>query len=200
MKHKLLSALFATILFISGCSAPKLIDGPDPSLLTAPIEFNLQSLSNRAIAALYEYSSSDDFEVEKCTNSEVDINLDTDPASKDSYPETMVIAKGKSNSYLIRAICTRASYEYTMSEVLGRFEVNNNGELVKNITLNDFDYHSSIADNGKDRFATMEGLYGGYKMDASMIWYVDSHEEYSDNPNRNEWSDIIEVSILYTKS
>ena len=76
MKHKLLSALFATILFISGCSAPKLIDGPDPSLLTAPIEFNLQSLSNRAIAALYEYSSSDDFEVEKCTNSEVDINLD----------------------------------------------------------------------------------------------------------------------------
>lgn len=87
-----------------------------------------------------------------------------------------------------------------MSEVLGKFEVNNNGEFVKTITLDDFDYHSSITDDGKDRFATMEGLYGGYKMDASMIWYVDSHEDYSDNINRNEWSDIIEISILYTKA
>lgn len=111
MKLKLLSVLFTTLLFISGCSAPKLIDGPDPSLLAAPLEFNLQDLSNRAIAALYEYDSGDNWKVEKCTSSEVEINLQAEPYSSDSYPETMVIAKGKA----ILISLERSAHELHMS-------------------------------------------------------------------------------------
>lgn len=199
MKHKLLSTILASLLVLSGCSAPKLIDAPDPTLLEAPIKFTLEDLSNRAIAALYEYDSSDNWKVEKCTNSEVDIDLNVEETFSDEYPESLVIAKGKNDSYHIKLTATKASYKWNYADVIQPFLVSPYGTIIDKVNdtyLNNFGEYFN--DEG-DKRAVFDGKYGGYDMTATFTWYVDSHEDYSDNPNRDENSDIMEVSILYTK-
>lgn len=199
MKHKLLSTILASLLVLSGCSAPKLIDKPDPTLLEAPIKFTLEDLANRAIAALYEYDSSDNWKVEKCTNPEVDIDLNVEETFSDEYPESLVIAKGKGDSYLIKLTITKIGYEYDYADVIQPFLVSPQGTIINKYNISVLEMFGTEINDEGDKADVLEGQYGGYKMEATVVWFVDSHEDYSDNENRNDSSDIVEVSILYTK-
>ena len=199
MKKKLFCAFFASLLFLTGCSAPKLIDKPDPTLLEAPIKFTLEDLANRAIAALYEYDSSDNWKVEKCTNSEVDIDLNVEETFSDEYPESLVIAKGKGDSYLIKLTTTKIGYEYDYADVIQPFLVSPQGTIINKYNISVLEMFGTEINDEGDKADVLEGQYGGYKMEATFVWFVNSHEDYSDNPNRNDSSDIVEVSILYTK-
>lgn len=197
MKHKLLSALFAAVFILTGCSKPELIDQPKRSLLYEPLDMSLEGLANRAIAGLYVYDSNDNWKIEKATNSEVVINLNEKKKLSDDYSETLTISHVDDNKYLIKLLTTRNSFDYYYTDLVNDFLVDKKGNQLKDYHLGKIDVNSRTVDRNEE--TVIDGRYEDWDMQAKFIWYVDSHNEYSNNPDRDKSDDLFEAQILYTK-
>ncbi len=197
MKHKLLSALFIATLILFGCSKPELLDGPKRSLLYEPLDISLEGLANRAIAGLYVYDPNDNWKIEKVTDSEVVIDLNEEKTLPDDYPETLTISHADNNTYLVKLLTTRNSFDYYYTDLINNFLIDKKGKQLKNYNLGHIDVHSKTV-NGNEE-TVIDGHNKDWNMQAKFIWYVDSHNEYSHNPDRDKSSDLLEAQILYTK-
>ncbi len=199
MKHKLQTALFATVLILSGCSKPELIDGPDPELLEAPLQINVQDLSNRALAYLYNDKTLDNWKVESASNSEVVFNLNVEKKYPDSRPQSLIIKKINNNSYSITLKTTESGYSLDYDNLIASYLVDDLGRIDYTYDDRDWDEDKKKIDDEGNIGVLINEQYEDWNVDASLIWYVGYHGDYRTVDSDDLFNDLFEAQIIYTK-